>query len=127
MLPAQVRGKKIGGLIEFIVDTGSSVSFIGTVDCFRLNIPVTSFPLAEPKHLVVGTESLELRELGKIVLGIMVDEKLERIEMNSFKAAKGLRGKESTPSIFGLDFLKANNFYLYANPAKNVAYMSNED
>lgn len=115
-------------LIDFVVDTGSTVSMIGYGDVEEMGLPQSSLPFRE--HSFIGGTSMGLHTLRNIRLSFSDDEGgLQPFKLKEFGASipsrKNVEARDHAkeiPSILGLDFLTLNNMALYCSPSRNVAY-----
>ncbi|PIN83206.1 hypothetical protein COV61_03810 [Candidatus Micrarchaeota archaeon CG11_big_fil_rev_8_21_14_0_20_47_5] len=121
-------------LVDFVVDTGSNVSFISYKDALRLNIPFNTLKFREHMHL--GGTKFNLCEINSIELSFDAEGNencIEKISLKTFSVAttakkteEGIEYAKQIPSLLGLDFLRSAGLALYANPSKNIAYLERE-
>lgn len=120
------------GQVEFLVDTGSSETFISEGTAVKLNIPISKLPFE--KHVKMAGSTLELLKMSDITLFFKNDEnKSEKIELPFIHVMQATKkdiqsrtAAQSYPSILGTDFLTKNKFSLIFTPHKNIAYLERE-
>ena len=113
----------------FIVDTGSSRSFISHGEALRLQIPINSLSHAEP--LRMGGSRYDLLQTKQFLFNFKTDEgKFYPIKTSKFFVALGTKKTEDAiiesqnfPSIIGTDFLMLNKLYLHFDPHSNEMYI----
>ncbi|MDD5337253.1 MAG: hypothetical protein PHS02_02110 [Candidatus ainarchaeum sp.] len=116
-------------LIDFVVDTGSNVSFISPRDLMKINFPQNALTFKSMNY--IGGGSSDISEIHDIVLAFHdEDTNLVKIPLKTFHActSHASRGDKRArsmllPSVLGLDFLKTADLSLYTKPAKNIAYL----
>ena len=116
--------------VSFIVDTGSSKSFMSHGDALRLQIPISSLSHTEP--LRMGGSRYELLQTKPFLFHFKTEEiKLYPIKTSKFFVALGTKKTEEAitesqnfPSILGTDFLMTNKLYLHFDPHNNEMYLS---
>lgn len=115
-------------LITFIVDTGSSRSFIGYGDALKLHLPINHLEFKE--HMRFGGTKFGLYKMKGVYMSFLNEEnRAEKVELGEFYVAKPTKGGEERflaqqlPSIIGLDFLIKNCYSLHVNPSKDISYM----
>ncbi len=118
-------------LVDFVVDTGSNVSFISYKDALRLNMPFTALKFREHMHL--GGTNFNLCEIRDVELSFEGENGIERMPLKTFgvatttkKTKEEIEYAKQIPSLLGLDFLRSAGLALYANPSKNIAYLERE-
>lgn len=118
--------------IIFVVDTGSTMSMLSYMDSFLLNMPFNF--LAYKKNTDIANCNFDLYELHDARFGFTDENNiLFRTEPQRFLAAQVTkrtiekkRDAAIIPSIIGMDFMEKNNFALYCNAAKKIAYFETE-
>ncbi len=117
------------GNIRFVIDTGSSNSFISEADAGRIRSPITK--LMEEKEIIgrsITGEGIGLLKLRDVSLTFLDEEKRNKtLIYKVFKIGLVLKsGKyKILDSILGTDFLLENGFQLVFNPSKRIAYLEN--
>ncbi len=115
-------------LIDFVVDTGTSISMISYGDAVRMNLPISNLHSREPSA-IAGFE-IDVRILKDVRLGFITAEGgFKRFDLNEFfvmtplvKKPLDLEKAKQIPSLLGLDFLRSNNLSFFCNPGKELAY-----
>lgn len=110
------------GKIKFIVDTGSSGSFIGEEDAKRIRIPTEKLELDKDKigrGLAGG--AINLYKISDITFSFLdaKTEQIQRIQCKNFHVAKCASRKPEMKikdNILGNDFLINHKLKLIANP-----------
>lgn len=120
------------GNIKFIVDTGSTDSFIGEIDAIKLRIPISRLGKNEEKQgrgLAGG--SIILYAIKNVTLSFLSENKrIEKIHFQHMDVGLSARKDEKSrirESILGNDFLLKNNLTLVFNPSKQIAYLEKND
>ncbi len=129
MVSLRSRSMHVHGLINMIIDTGSTISFISEGDAFRLHIPMSKLK-SEGIAEVGGCTSM-LYELKKVVLSFKNEKgKIEKIDLPAIyvlkstkRDKKNLALSRSLPSAIGVDFLKSQKFDIRTEITKNIAYL----
>jgi len=115
--------------IDFVLDTGSSTSFVSYKDALNFNIPLNSLKSADHYYIAGGTYSF--RKFPKLMVLAFKDDKdeLVRLKMDPFYAVKPTKAKENAkedaerlPSVLGLDFLVKNGLAFHFDSVKGTAY-----
>lgn len=108
------------GKIKFIVDTGSSGSFIGEEDANRIRIPTGKLELDKSKEgRGLSGGAIELYKLSNVIFSFLDPKtnQIQRIKCKNFHVAKSASPKNKImDNILGNDFLIENKFKLIANP-----------
>lgn len=130
ILVTKVRTKRAFGSIDFHIDTGSTITFMGASDAMRFQIPVGALP---PKQTAkIGGGSLGLHELSNVTLYCHDDggQSVSLLEEQPLLVASSLRkgpeaavAAQSFPSLIGTEFLLEHKLALYFAPAENIAYL----
>lgn len=115
--------------IFFLIDTGSTASFISPDDVERIHIPINSLQVVD--NMKIGGASSDLMKIEGVELLIKEENgKLIHLKVAEFRvASKGKRkkDKEGFPSILGIDFLHQYRIKLVYNGNLNEAYMEIEE
>ena len=118
-------------LIEFVIDTGSPVSFLSLKDSMKLQISTKD--RKQSGFINLGGSKYEQVSLRKFAFSLLDDDKkIIKIEVELFglhslkKTPEKIRLAETPPSILGIDFLKNQDFSLYVNPKENISYLQKE-
>ncbi|MCX6802804.1 MAG: hypothetical protein NT067_06890 [Candidatus Diapherotrites archaeon] len=111
--------------IRFIVDTGSSETFIDEIDVMRYRVFTKTFPVSN--SILIGGNKISLHKIGKTVMAFKNDSgAMEQIEFNDLKIAESARSRQGTmnagASILGMNFLNESALHLFLDPTNNVAY-----
>jgi len=125
---------RLFGNVIFIVDTGSPLTILSEGDALRLNVSIKNLrnPPDEKKHIYMGGSISELKMIPKKINLTFKnkDNKTETIILSNLCVAIGTKRDErhkgisqGSSSVLGLDFLKDNEFLLYVNPKKDLAYL----
>ncbi|MCK4637294.1 MAG: hypothetical protein KAT49_05385 [Methanomicrobia archaeon] len=137
----QVRMKKKGtkppifGVLEVLIDTGSTGTFISYGDAQKSRIRMNKLPLVENKPIIILGCKFKRRILKNVIFTFNKEDRSPYIiELPEVTVAgkpieylvKGMY-HEFIPSIIGTDFLKEYNLSLYFNPSKGKAYLEFED
>lgn len=118
--------------VSFLVDTGSSQSFIGMSDAFKMNLPKNR--LRFHSHPKIGGSPFEFLELQDVSL-VFKDDKDIKISVKpevlmaaycTSKKAKAIEEAYAIPSIIGLEFLGEQNWSLHVNVRKSEAHLQQE-
>lgn len=119
---------------QFIVDTGSSVTFISDGDALRLGIPMSSLPFSQ--HVRMAGSVFELYEISHIKVHFKHKEEQEDkiisfdykyyVSKSTKRDQKSRDIAQAFPSILGMDFLKENKLKLVVIPHKDIAYLEEE-
>ncbi|MBI4214386.1 retropepsin-like domain-containing protein [archaeon] len=134
ILVTKVRTKRAFGSIDFHIDTGSTISFIGASDAARLQISAGALPVKQTAK--IGGGSLGLHELSNVALYCRDEQgqSVSLLQEQPLLVASSLRkGPEATiealsfPSLIGTKFLAEHKLALYFAPAENIAYLENKD
>ncbi|HLD19103.1 MAG TPA: aspartyl protease family protein [Candidatus Nanoarchaeia archaeon] len=131
ILPVTIRSEKYRvpySQVIFLVDTGSTLTFLSPDDASRLHIPVSS--LMAFHHVQVGGTMIELSKMNKVEL-ILKDAKgiiVKPIVIEELNVGKMVRKNKilGVPSILGLDFLLDNRLSFHYLPSEKIAYLETE-
>jgi hypothetical protein len=119
-------------LMEFVVDTGSSASYLSDKDVRRLQIPIRS-RTAEQEVDFGGSRFRQIL-LPAFRLHLLKEEKDEVVTLtvclNALQTTKQSEEKrqvaQTLPSILGMDFLKQQRLSLHVLPSEGIAYLQRE-
>ena len=99
-------------IVQFVVDTGSSDSFLSELDVKRLKIPIKD---KEVKNEIdFGGSRFKQVSLPKINLSALKTTKLSE---------KKIQIAQTLSSILGIDFLKEQKLSLHIILSENLAYL----
>ena len=115
-------------IVQFVVDTGSSDSFLSELDVKRLKIPIKD---KEVKNEIdFGGSRFKQVSLPKINLYLLKENKetdLFKINLSALKTTKLSEKKiqiaQTLSSILGIDFLKEQKLSLHIILSENLAYL----
>lgn len=109
--------------IRAIVDTGSPVTLIGTLDLKRMRISSIKLNKLIGKNREVNIGG------GKIVTKILEDANLKFVDDFSIEMPVRfpISGNDSQPSLLGVDFMLKTKSKLIFDPNKGEAYFEIED
>lgn len=112
--------------VVFIVDTGSSETFIDefVVSKFR----VLTKNLKFSNSMLMGGTKVDLYKLGKVIFNFRDENKnLAQMEFNNLKVSQTSWTKMGTvyssTSILGMNFLLENKLTLFVNPDKREGFI----
>ena len=119
--------------ITFIVDTGSSRSFISERDAMQLKLPIDI--LTNPESIRMGGSKYDLLQTKKMKLMLKTEENTtQEIVMPQFaitratkKTEEARRESQCLPSILGTDFFTINSLLLHFDPRDNDSYVAKKE
>ena len=121
-------------LMDFVVDTGSSASYLSDKDVRRLQIPLRG-RTAEKAVDFGGSRFMQIL-LPSFRLHLLKEDKQRNdvvtlaVCLNALQTTKQSLEKrqvaQTLPSILGMDFLKGQRLSLHVLPAEGVAYLQKE-
>lgn len=124
------------GHLESVIDTGAPKTILSAGDAIRLNIPFKNFDSATPliglgkgrtPVLLINKFSFSLRDSegkpNKFSMSILVAD-VPRIRK---EGQEKLNNATRIPTLIGIDFLQHNNFSLFVDVNKDVAYLERTD
>jgi gag-polyprotein putative aspartyl protease len=118
-------------LMDFVVDTGSSASYLSDKDVRRLQIPMRNkaagqevdFGGSRFRQVILPSFRLHLLKEDNAVVGLSVS-------LNALQTTKQSEEKrqiaQTLPSILGMDFLKQQKLSLHVLPSEGIAYLQRE-
>lgn len=114
--------------VEFLVDTGSNITFLDENDINRLQISHKLFSPSEKQHLMIGGGTFKLFEIKKIILNFKTDlNQTVKFELPHIEVGIGVRKHDTErgvqTSILGMDFIVANKLILHIDTEKNEYYL----
>ena len=123
--------------ISFIIDTGSSKSFLSEGEALRINFPLNCLTESEPIIRMGGSKYHLFTTKPISLLFKTNNEKLHKISLEKFSISKASKKtneakqeSQNFPSILGTDFFIINNLVLHFNPNKQeemFIYENKED
>lgn len=120
-------------IIDFVIDTGSSDSYLSDKDVRRLQIPIKN--RASKGEVDFGGSRYKKISLPEITLYLLKEDKEEgyhtlKIRLSALKTTKISERKviiaQALPSILGLDFLKEQKISLHVILNEDLAYLEFE-
>ena len=119
--------------IKFIIDTGSSRSFLSEGDALSIKMPLES--LSHMESIRMGGSKYNLFGTKKMALLLRTDEdKLYKIPLPSFAVSRATKKTEEArqesqnfPSIIGTDFFTANKMFLHFDPSESNIYLGTKE
>jgi hypothetical protein len=108
--------------VKFVIDTGSSISFVGQVDAVnRLRVPINSLEKITGKHPrgLTGSAMKLYKMSGVLLYFLDTSNQAYKIECSNFSVAVSESAKESTfvdVNLLGNDFLIDHKLKFIANP-----------
>lgn len=122
-------------VVEFVIDTGSSESYIGQRDSTKLQIPtkdkrdegIVAFGGSEYKKIILPPFTFYLLKQDKQKNDYM----LLKVSLHALKTSKisqqRIQAADALPSILGLDFLREQKLSLHVVLTEDMAYLQYED
>lgn len=119
-------------IMRFVIDTGSSDSFLSDKELRRLQIPING---KQMQGLVnVGGSTFSQILLPKFKMHLLKEDKNTSLKLDvSFSALKTTKISEkkvqtaqTLPPILGLDFLREQKLSLHVILTENLAYLETE-
>lgn len=121
-------------LMEFVIDTGSSDSYLNDKDVRRFQIPVKGRETSG--EVDFGGSRFKQILLPRITMYLLREDNEKKdyftleVSLYALQTTKTSEKKQQTaqrlPSILGLDFLKKQKLSLYVNLTENIAYLQYE-
>jgi hypothetical protein len=112
----------IFGTVKFVIDTGSSASFIGQIQAVSLRVPLNKLELSEEKPgRGLSGGAILMYKMNDVTLTFpnLDISQTQKIQCNKFYVGVSASDKESTlinVNILGNDFLIDHKFKFIANP-----------
>jgi hypothetical protein len=123
----------IYGAIEFIIDTGSTETFISEGHALQLQIPIRSLEFDKVSY-GLGGASFNLYKLRDAILSFKTAEgKVEKFELKSIGVAETTAKRDERTrrislgalSVLGTDFLIKNKLKLFLDFVNGIGYLEN--
>ena len=119
-------------LIRFVVDTGSSDSYLSYKEVKKLQIPIKERPFRG--EVDVGGSRFKVVKLPKFTMYLLKDGSNNyitlKVSLSALKTTKVSEKKveiaETLPCILGLDFLKEQKLSLHVVLTEDLAYLQCE-
>jgi len=120
-------------LIDFVIDTGSSSSYLSEKEVKRLHIPIKQRP--SETEVDFGGSRFKQVKLPPFQMYLLREDKEKEhfdlpLSISALKttkmSSKKVRIAEELPSILGLDFLREQKFSLHVVLTENIAYLQYE-
>lgn len=121
-------------IIEFVLDTGSSSSYLSEKEIKRLQIPIKDKP--SKGEVDFGGSRFKQISLPNFKMFLLKDGKQNKehfdldLSLSALKTTKVSPKKvqvaEELPSILGLDFLQEQKFSLHVVLTESIAYLQYE-
>ena len=121
--------------IEFVIDTGSSESYIGQRDSTKLQIPVKD--KRDNGIIAFGGSQYKKIKIPSFTFYILKQDNQKndyltlKVDMYTLKTSKTSQEKiqaaDALPSILGLDFLKNQKLSLHVILTEDLAYLEDEN
>ena len=120
--------------VQFIIDTGSSRSFLSEGDALRLQIPInrlsedeTIMRMGGSKYYLVKTKEFEMLLKDENNSGKTINLPSFAISRGTKKTQEAILESQNFPSIIGTDFFVLNNLKLHFSPNSKEIYLGMED
>lgn len=112
--------------VVFIVDTGSSETFIDEFAASKFRVLTKNLKFSNA--MLMGGTKVNLYNLGKVVINFRDENKNPvHVEFNNLKVSQTSWTKPGTiyssTSILGMNFLLENKLSLFVNPDKREGYV----
>ena len=115
--------------IKFMIDTGSSRSFLSEKDAYNIKMPLGG--LHQEEAIKMGGSKYELCKTKKVTLIFRTEEnQIHKVTMPSFTVSRSTKKSEEArqesygiPSIIGTDFFIANKMFLHFDPSESNIYL----
>lgn len=125
------HGRKIRGVFDAFVDTGSPYTIVCQTDAVKMGLCLTG----EGRQIYLGGAPILLYPIHKPSLKVMCDNKsICDIGISTVHIASPIEGKKKSmdvnsylKSIIGMDLLIENKLALFFDPGRGVAYLENPD
>ena len=114
----RAQNPRIKKAFDFLIDTGSDITFIGYKDAITSGISFNK--LGTPQKSTTGITTSARRWLIKATLHFIDEEKnIEKFPSEIYI----VETNPTCPSVLGRDFIIANNFRLVFDPQKREVYL----
>ncbi len=124
------------GHLEAVIDTGAPKTILSAGDAIRLNIPFNNFESTTPliglgkgrtPVLLINKFSFSLKDSegkpNRLSMPVLVVD-VPRIRKEGLEK---LNNATRIPTLIGIDFLQHNDFSLFVDVNKDVAYLEKRD
>ncbi len=121
-------------LMDFVIDTGSSTSYLSDKDVRKLQIPIKDREINE--EVDFGGSRFKQISLPKITIYLLKEDRTKgyltfSVSLSALKTTKmserKIQSAQMLPSILGLDFLKEQKLSLHVILKEDLAYLEVED
>lgn len=119
--------------IEFLIDTGSNITFLDESDLQRLSIsPKLLSPSDKQPHLSIGGGTFGLHKINDVRLFLKTQENTAfTVDLPKIEVSLGVRKGDSLKgvgmSIIGMDFITENKFILFCDTERSEYYLEKRE